>query len=136
MSFTVRLIIPGAALAAAIAGFVIDRPDHDAVSVISSAQAQQTPSAGTTVTAAGVTLRSVSVDLPLSERIFPGGAEADAINNNCLSCHSASMVLHQPALPRSTWLQLVEKMRSQYKAPVAEQDVPAIVSYLTSHKGR
>jgi hypothetical protein len=104
--------------------------------VISSAQAQQTPSAGTTVTAAGVTLRSVSVDLPLSERIFPGGAEADAINNNCLSCHSASMVLHQPALPRSTWLQLVEKMRSQYKAPVAEQDVPAIVSYLTSHKGR
>ena len=31
--------------------------------------------------------------------------------------------------------QEVEKMRAQYKAPVAESDVPAIVAYLADHKG-
>ena len=59
----------------------------------------------------------------------------DAINNNCLACHSAGMVLHQPALSPATWQAEVEKMRSQYKAPVDPSDVPAIVAYLTAHKG-
>ena len=31
--------------------------------------------------------------------------------------------------------QEVEKMRAQYKAPVADSDVPAIVAYLVNHKG-
>jgi hypothetical protein len=78
------------------------------------------------VTASGVTLRSVSVQLPGSERMFPG--DADVINNNCLGCHSAGMVLTQPRLTRAVWQQEVEKMRSQYKAPVDEKDVPAIVA--------
>jgi mono/diheme cytochrome c family protein len=79
-------------------------------------------------------LRSDRFDLPAGERMF-SGADADAINNNCLACHSAGMVLTQPALSRSAWQSEVEKMRSQFKAPVAEKDVPAIVAYLASHKG-
>jgi hypothetical protein len=66
--------------------------------------------------------------------MFPGN-DADAINSNCLACHSAGMVLQQPALSRTAWQQEVEKMRSQYKAPVQESDVPAIVAYLAAHKG-
>ncbi len=38
--------------------------------------------------------KSVSVDWPGDDKQFPGGAEADAINNNCLACHSADMVLN------------------------------------------
>ena len=80
------------------------------------------------------TLNSVTLDLPDSSRTFPGPA-ADAINNNCLACHSADMVLNQPSLPQSAWQAEVNKMIHVYKAPVAEEDVPAIVDYLARTKG-
>ena len=76
-------------------------------------------------------LNSVSVDLPDSDRMFPGGPEADAINNNCLACHSAGMALTQPALSRTAWTAEVNKMINTYKAPVAPEDVGAIVDYLS-----
>jgi hypothetical protein len=95
------------------------------------AQAAATPS---TVSGGGITLHSVSFDFPTSDRMFPG-TDADTINNNCLACHSAGMVLNQPVLTQTAWQQEVEKMRGQYKAPVDETDVPAIVAYLTAHKG-
>jgi hypothetical protein len=80
-------------------------------------------------------LKSVDVDLPVGDRMFPGGSAADAINNNCLSCHSAGMVLTQPHLPRSEWQAEVDKMRDSYKAPVGDEDVPAIVDYLAKLNG-
>lgn len=81
-----------------------------------------------------LTLKSVKVDLPDPGRMFPGPG-SDAINNNCLSCHSAGMVLNQPALPKATWQAVVNKMINIYKAPVAEADAAAIVDYLTRTKG-
>ncbi len=100
---------------------------------LSQAQAQQPAAAS--VTAAGVTLKSVGVTLPTGDSTFSGGAEAEAINNNCTACHSTGMVLNQPALSPSVWQQEVDKMRAQYKAPVDPQAVPAIVAYLVAHKG-
>jgi hypothetical protein len=85
-----------------------------------------------TVTAGGVTLHSVSGDFPDPGRFFPGGDSADIVNNNCLACHSAGMVLTQPRLSRAGWQAEVEKMRNTYKAPIAVTDVPAIVDYLAS----
>ena len=87
------------------------------------------------VVAAGITLQSVSIELPASDRMFPGGSAAEAINNNCLTCHSAGMVLNQPNFTQAVWQAEVDKMRAQYKAPVNAQDVPAIVAWLASHKG-
>jgi hypothetical protein len=90
------------------------------------------PAAGaappSTIAAAGVVLRSVSVDFPDPGNTFPGAA--DAVNNNCLGCHSAGMVLTQPRLSRAEWQAEVNKMRNAYKAPIADADVPAIVDYL------
>jgi hypothetical protein len=80
-----------------------------------------------------ITLNSVTVDLPDSGRMFPGPG-SDAINNNCLACHSAGMVLNQPALPKSAWQAEVAKMIQSYKAPVSEEDVAAIVDSLASMK--
>ncbi|WP_020175529.1 hypothetical protein [Methyloferula stellata] len=80
------------------------------------------------------TFKSVDTDLPTGERMFQGPG-SDAINNNCLVCHSAGMVLTQPPLPRPTWQAIVEKMRATYKAPVADEDVGPIVDYLTRIKG-
>ena len=80
-------------------------------------------------------LRSVKVDLPLGDRMFPAGPGVDAVNNNCLTCHSVGMVLTQPALPKAQWRAEVEKMRDAYKAPIEPQDVDAIVDYLATIKG-
>jgi cytochrome c553 len=81
------------------------------------------------------TLKSASIDLPQGNLQFPPGPGADAITNNCLACHSAGMVLNQPMLPKATWEAEVHKMISTYKAPVAPEDIPAIVAYLDATKG-
>ena len=80
-------------------------------------------------------IKSTTVDLPAGDAMFPGGNTADAINNNCLACHSAGMVLNQPALPRAAWQAEAEKMINVYKAPIDAKDVPAIVDYLARTKG-
>lgn len=89
-----------------------------------------------TVSASGITLHSANVELPSSDRMFPGGPDAETINNNCLACHSAGMVLNQPAMTQANWQAEVEKMQSAYKAPLALEDVPTIVDYLTRTKGK
>ena len=84
--------------------------------------------------AAPFELKSVKIDLPDSDKMFEG-AGSDAINSNCLACHSAGMVLNQPALSRQAWTAEVNKMINNYKAPVAPEDVGAIVEYLANTKG-
>lgn len=81
-------------------------------------------------------ITSTTAELPSGDALFPGGSNADAINNNCLACHSADMVLNQPALSRSTWESEVHKMIKVYRAPIAETDVPAIVDHLVKTKGK
>jgi cytochrome c553 len=81
-------------------------------------------------------LKSVSVDLPAGDQMFPGGTTAEAINNNCLACHSADMVLNQPALSKTAWEAEVHKMINVYKAPIADADVAPIVAYLVETKGK
>ena len=76
-----------------------------------------------------LTLKSVNVDLPFGDRMFQGPG-SEAVNNNCLACHSAGMVLTQPALSNEQWHAEVEKMRTSYKAPIDPKDVDAIVDYL------
>ena len=80
-------------------------------------------------------LKSVKVDLPDSDKMFPDGPGSEAINNNCIACHSADMVLNQPALSKQAWAAEVNKMINNYEAPVAPEDVATIVDYLTSLKG-
>ncbi|MDB5397120.1 MAG: sulfite:cytochrome oxidoreductase subunit b precursor [Rhodospirillales bacterium] len=85
--------------------------------------------------AIGLTLKSISVELPSSDRMFPAGPGSEAVNNNCLACHSAGMVLNQPALTKAAWSAEVHKMITVYKAPVSDEDAAAIVAYLTRLKG-
>ncbi len=84
--------------------------------------------------AGGVKLRSVGFDLPASDRAFPDGPDAELVTNNCVSCYPPGMILNQPALTRAEWTGEVNKMLHTYKAPVAEEDVGAIVTYLASLK--
>jgi hypothetical protein len=110
-----------------------DRPS-DASNGPGGTQAVASLPALTKVSAAGVTLQSVRVDIPDRGMTFPGSG-SDAINNNCLVCHSAGMVLTQPALSKAAWQAEVDKMIHVYKAPVPSEDVAAIVDYLARMKG-
>jgi cytochrome c553 len=77
----------------------------------------------------------VSIELPGEFVPFAdikGGPSAETINANCLSCHSAEMVLNQPHLSRIEWQGEVTKMRNVYKAPVAASDDTAIVDWLVA----
>lgn len=106
--------------------------------VVVGSSGSRTPPAATPATAPGsvaangFTLASTSVVLPAEAATFPAGPHADAVNANCTACHSASMALTQPALSADQWKATVIKMREVYKAPIAEQDVPAILAYLTA----
>ena len=91
------------------------------------------PAAGA---AAPFELKSVTVTLPSSDQLFPASPGSDQINSNCLACHSAGMVLNQPALSKEAWTAEVNKMIGIYKAPVAAQDVGAIVEYLARMQGK
>ena len=86
-------------------------------------------------TAIALELKSVKVDLPDSDKMFPDGPNSDAVNNNCLACHSVGMVLNQPDMSKQAWAAEVNKMITAYKAPVAPEDVAAIVDYLARVKG-
>ena len=82
-----------------------------------------------------LSLKTVSVDLPADDRMFANEPGSDAANNNCLACHSADMVLNQPALSKAQWKAEVDKMRTAYKAPIGPKDVDPIVDYLVSLRG-
>jgi hypothetical protein len=49
-----------------------------------------------------IPLKSVDVEIPFGELMFEGPG-SDLANNNCLACHSARMVLDQPALSQAQW---------------------------------
>jgi hypothetical protein len=130
MGLSVTPVGFGAALLAGVVLAIIGHPEPPEEPIVVPAAAPVPTGAPQTFV-----LKSVSVDLPTSNITFPGGATAEAINANCLACHSAGMVLTQHNLSKATWAGVVDKMIHAYKAPVAETDVPAIVDYLTETKG-
>ncbi|RDS86105.1 cytochrome c [Dyella psychrodurans] len=77
-----------------------------------------------------VAIHSVSVELPSSTATFPAGAGSD-IAGKCLICHSAGMVLRQPALTQSEWKTEINRMRNAYGAPILDSEVEALSAYLT-----
>jgi len=85
------------------------------------------------VSAASIKLKSTKVEYPTSDTLFTG-AGADAINNNCLACHSADHVLYQPLLSKEKWEEVVHKMVTAYKAPISPDDEKQIVDYLVKTK--
>ncbi len=125
MAQPVRVIVWGAL--AAVGAILMAGPTDMHVALTSSAMAADAPAAAS-VSGNGITLQSVNLEFPDSDRTFPGGSAADIVNANCLACHSAGMVLNQPALTQAQWLAEANKMRNDFKAPIDAQDVPAIVA--------
>jgi hypothetical protein len=139
MALSIQTVAYGSVAVVAVVLFAIGRPadraGEQAAATAPVSQATQAAPAPSVASGNGVTLQSVSLVFPMSDRRFPGGAAAEAITDNCTACHSPGMVLNQPALTPVQWQAEVTHMRRDFKAPVAEADVPAIVNYLAAIKG-
>ena len=134
MAISAHAIARGAVTAVGLILLAIVTPARWITHPALAAEAPPVAPVPSIVAGGGVTLHSVSVSFPHSDGTFPGGAEAAAINNDCLICHSAGMVLDQANLSRAAWQAEVEKMRDAFKAPFAAEDIPAIVDYLANLK--
>jgi hypothetical protein len=77
----------------------------------------------------------VSVALPANETPFPPG-RGEEITPQCLICHSADMVLHQPPLTPGEWVGEINKMRNAFGAPLPANQVEELARYLCSINGR
>jgi mono/diheme cytochrome c family protein len=85
-----------------------------------------------TLVAAAPAFKPMTMDLPADAVSFPDGPNVKIVNQNCLACHSADMVLDQALLPKATWAAEVTKMRNVYKAPITDADAALIVDYLAA----
>ncbi|SEJ66509.1 sulfite dehydrogenase (cytochrome) subunit SorB [Sphingomonas sp. OV641] len=119
----IALVLIGATLAVLVAVSGRERAAAPAVAVSAVPEAAS-------VAGGGVTLTSTAVELPDDAAVFPDGPNVALVNQRCVACHSASMVLTQPKMKREQWQAIVEKMRDTYHAPVAEGEVAPIVGYL------
>jgi len=77
-----------------------------------------------------IAIHSVNVDLPASTTSFPPGPGSD-MAGKCLICHSAGMVLRQPALSQNQWKGVINKMRTVYGAPILDSEVEPLSAYFT-----
>ena len=83
------------------------------------------------VAAKDITLPPDGVQLTPSA--LPGFAKAQA---NCTMCHSAEYMRYQPPnAARPYWDAMVHRMKAVFKAPIADEDMPAIVDYLAATYG-
>ena len=131
MQFNIAQIGFGSAVLAGVILAFIGHPEPQAAATLARpAAAAPAPDAPKTFV-----LKSVSVELPVSEVAFPTGPDVQAIAGNCLSCHSAGMALTQPTLSKAAWAGIVDKMIHAYKAPVDPKDAAGIVDYLAATKG-
>ena len=80
----------------------------------------------------GTATISLPGDAGMAFKPGPGLAAAQA---NCLTCHSSAYVATQPPLTRAQWTAEVTKMKNVYGAPIADDQIPAIVDYLVANYG-
>lgn len=83
--------------------------------------------------AATKTIQLPTDGIPLKSSHLPGFAKAQA---NCVVCHSAEYMAYQPpSAARPYWDAMVKRMKAVFKAPIADEDMPAIVDYLVKTYG-
>ena len=69
----------------------------------------------------------------LKASALPGYAKAQA---HCVACHSAEYLLYQPPnASRAYWDAMVKRMKTVFRAPVDDADIPDIVEYLSATYG-
>ncbi len=71
-----------------------------------------------------------SLVLPDAVATFPATPAGEALTTNCTACHSPEMILNQPVLGAEKWQGEIDKMRTVYKAQIAEGGDATLVKAL------
>jgi hypothetical protein len=79
--------------------------------------------------------QTAMIELPPGDDVLPDRLGAEAVDRNCLSCHSTETILNQPALSRDIWKAEIDKMRASFNAQISPDSDEAILAYLTSING-
>jgi hypothetical protein len=85
--------------------------------------------------AQGKTGGTARIELPPGDDVLPDRPYAEAVDRNCLSCHSTETILNQPALSREVWKAEIDKMRTAYGAQIDLEADDGILAYLTTING-
>jgi hypothetical protein len=82
-----------------------------------------------------MTGETARIELPPGDDVLPDRRHAEAVDRNCLSCHSTETILNQPALSRDVWKAEIDKMRTAFGAQIDPDADDDILAYLTSING-
>jgi len=63
------------------------------------------------------------------------GKGFDAVQSNCLMCHSFGYITNQGPLSYDAWAKKTQKMIKHFKAPISAEDAKTINDYLFEHYG-
>ena len=91
----------------------------------------------TTLLAATPMIAQVKEKIEVPYMAFPikMGKGFDAVQANCLMCHSFGYIINQGRQSRAFWKGKIDKMIVHFKAPISEQDAKIIEEYLFEHYG-
>ena len=75
------------------------------------------------------------IEVPYISYQIKMGKGFDAVQANCLMCHSFGYIINQGPQSRAFWKSKVEKMITHFKAPISKEDVKIVTDYLFKHYG-
>ena len=75
------------------------------------------------------------VEVPYISYQIKMGKGFDAVQANCLMCHSFGYIINQGPQSRAFWKKKVEKMIVHFKAPISKEDAKTVTDYLYKYYG-
>jgi hypothetical protein len=75
------------------------------------------------------------IEVPYISYQIKMGKGFDAVQANCLMCHSFGYVLNQGPQSKHFWEKKIDKMVEEFKAPISKEDHEIIADYLFKHYG-
>lgn len=75
------------------------------------------------------------VEVPYMPYEIKMGKGFDAVETNCLMCHSFGYILNQGPQSKEFWHEKVVKMIVHFKAPIDKEGETAVTEYLFEHYG-
>ncbi|QOP43752.1 sulfite:cytochrome C oxidoreductase subunit B [Sulfurimonas sediminis] len=75
------------------------------------------------------------IEVPYISYQIKMGKGFDAVQANCLMCHSFGYIINQGPQSREFWHKKIEKMIVHFKAPISKEDEKIVTDYLFKHYG-
>ena len=76
-----------------------------------------------------------NIEVPYISYELKAGKGLDAVEANCLMCHSFGYILNQKKQSRHFWKAKIDKMITHFKAPITQESQKVILDYLFKHYG-